>query len=167
MIGRVGRGAVTTGPVRWGGADGDENDGTILFADRANARLEISWKNRPARRDPTGIEIRGVESRWQTQAGLRLGLDLKTVEQLNRQPFRILGFGTDGSGHGVSWSGGLMAREDIGTCRIRFRFLPPDVDGRPDRLAFMRQVNGGRIYSSAHPAMQALNPRIGEAVITY
>jgi hypothetical protein len=167
LVARFGRSNVTSGPVPWGGAEGDYTDGTIVFADRAKARLEIYWKNREAKRDPGWIDIRGAESLWRSPAGITLGMDLKTVEAFNRRPFRIAGFGSNGSGFVPSWSGGLLAREDIGGCRLQFRFVPPDVDTRPDLQVFMRQVDTGRIYSSGHPAMQALNPRIGEGVITY
>lgn len=164
---RFGSGNVSSGLVPWGGAEGDYNEGTILFADRQDARLEVYWKNQAAKRDPGWIDIRGTASRWRSPAGVTLGTDLKTVERLNGRPFRIAGFGTDLSGALYSWSGGLLARHDVAGCRMGFRFVPAAVDKRPEVRALMRQVGHGGTYSSGHPAMQALNPRIGEAVIMY
>jgi hypothetical protein len=167
LRGRFGSDNVTTGLVSWGGAEGDYNDGTILFANLPDARLEIYWKNREARRDPAWIQIRGTRSRWRSPAGLTLGTDLKTVERLNRRPFRIAGFGTDLSGGLHSWSDGVLARQNVGGCRMGFRFVTGDIQGRPELRALSRQVGDGGTYSSGHPEMQGLNPRIGEAVITY
>lgn len=164
---RFGSGNVSSGLVRWGGAEGDDNEGTILFADRPDARLEIYWKNQAARRDPSWIDIRGTSSRWRSPAGVTLGTDLKTVEGFNGRPFQIAGFGTDLSGGVYSWSGGLLARQDVGGCRMGFRFVPPNVDERPELRALMLQVGDGGTYSSGHQAMHGLNPRVGEAVIRY
>jgi hypothetical protein len=164
---RFGNDNVTTGLVPWGGAEGDRNEGTILFGDRPTARLEIYWKNRVAKQDPAWIHVRGTASEWRSTAGITLGTDLKTVERLNGRPFRLAGFGTDLSGGLYSWSGGALDRQDVGGCHIGFRFVPPDVDKRSDLQALIRQVTSGGTFSSGHPAMQALNPRIGEAVITY
>jgi hypothetical protein len=164
---RFGSGNVSSGLVPWGGAEGDYNEGTILFADRPDARLEIYWKNQVVRSDASWIDIRGTTSRWRSPAGVTLGTDLRTVERFNGRPFQIAGFGSDLSGGVYSWSGGRLARQDVGGCRIGFRFVPPDVDKRPELRAFMRQVGDGGTYSSGHQAMQGLNPRVGEAVITY
>ena len=110
---RFGSTNVTTGPVPWGGAEGDFNEGTILFADRADARLEIYWRDRSAKRNPEWIGIHGSRSRWQSTGGVMLGTDLKTVERLNGRPFRLNGWGTDLGGGCCSWGSGLLARQDV------------------------------------------------------
>src|SRR5262245_10308148 len=69
---RFGGANVTTGLVPWGGAEGEYNEGTILFADRAEARLEIYWQNRVAKRTPEWVEIRGPRSQWQSPGGVTL-----------------------------------------------------------------------------------------------
>ena len=158
---------VTTGLVPWGGAEGDYNEGTILFADRADARLEIYWRDRVARRTPEWVDVRGSSSQWRSPGGVTLGADLKAVERLNGRPFRLNGWGTDAGGALISWESGLLARQDADGCRIGFRFNPPDVAARPDLRTLLRQVPGDREYSSGHPAMQALNPRINESVIVF
>lgn len=164
---RFGGANVTTGLVPWGGAEGDYNEGTILFADHPDARLEIYWKDRVAKRTPEWVGIHGSMSRWRSPGGVTLGADLKTVERLNGRPFRLNGWGTDLGGGCCLWSGGLLARQDVEACRIGFRFEPPDTDNGPDRQALLRQVRGDRLYSSGHPVMHALNPRIDEAVINF
>ena len=162
---RFGSSNVTTGLVPWGGAEGDRNEGTILFADRPDARLEIYWKDQIAKRTPEWVGIHGSKSRWRSPGGVTLGLDLKTVERLNRRPFRLNGWGTDLGGGLYSWAGGLLERQDVGGCRIGFRFDHSDTPNGPEQQALFRQVMGDREYSSGHPVMQTLNPRIDEGVI--
>jgi len=162
---RFGDANVTTGLVPWGGAEGDRNEGTILFADRPDARLEIYWKDQVAKRTPEWVGIHGSKSRWRSPGGVTLGLDLKTVERLNRRPFRLAGWGSDLGGGLYTWAGGLLERQDVGGCRIGFRFNYSDRDHTPEAQALHRQVMGEREYSSGHPAMQTLNPRIDDAVI--
>jgi hypothetical protein len=163
---RFGDTNVTTGFMPWGGAEGDRNEGTIVFADRADSRLEIYWKDRIAKRGVEWVGIHGANSRWRSPGGVTLGMDLKTVERLNRRPFRLNGWGTDLGGGLYTWAGGVLEREDIGDCRIGFRFNYSDTDSGPERQALFRQVKGDRAYSSGHPVMQTLNPRIDDAVIT-
>jgi hypothetical protein len=91
-------------------------------------------------------------------AGVTLGTDLKDGRAIERRAFPDWGFGTDLSGGLYSWSGGLLARQDVGGCRMGFRFVPPDVDKRPQLQALLRQVADGGTYSTGHPAMQGLNP---------
>lgn len=164
---RFGSTNVTAGLVPWGGAEGDFNEGTILFADQPDARLEILWQDRVAKRAPDWVDIRGNASRWITTGGVALGMDLKKVEQLNGRPFRLGGYGSDLNGGIYTWSGGRLERQNEGVCRVGFHFAAPDVDKRPDLHALLRQVYGERPFSSGHPAMQGLNPRIDEAVMSY
>ena len=155
---RFGGANVTTGLVPWGGAEGDYNEGTILFADRPDARLEIYWKDRAAKRTAEWVGIHGSKSRWRSPGGVTLGLDLKTVERLNGRPFRLNGWGTDLGGGLYSWAGGLLARQNVEGCRIGFRFRPPDADKRPDLQALLRQVIGDRsvlIGTSGHAGAES------------
>ena len=162
---RLGDANVTTGLVPWGGAEGDRNEGTILFADQPDARLEIYWKDPIAKRSPEWVGIHGSKSRWRSPGGVTLGLDLKTVERLNRRPFRLSGWGSDLGGGLYTWAGGLLERQNVGDCRIGFRFNYSTTDNGPERQALFRQVRGERSYSSGHPVMQTLNPTIDEGVI--
>ncbi len=141
---RFGGANVTTGSVPWGGAEGDYNEGTILFADHPDAKLEIYWHDRVAKRTPEWVGIHGSKSRWRSPGGVTLGADLKTVERLNGRPFRLNGWGTDLGGGVYSWAGGFLSRQDVEGCRIGFRFEPPDADKDPDRQALLRQVRGDR-----------------------
>src|SRR5262245_23263682 len=155
---RFGSANVTTGLVPWGGAEGDHNEGTILFADNAEARVEIYWQNRMAKRTPEWVDIRGPRSQWQSPGGVTLGADLKTVERLNGRPFSLNGWGTDVGGALRSWDSGNLTRQDADGCRIGFRFSPPVAPARPDLPGLLVQWAGARRSSSGHPARQALNP---------
>ena len=105
---RFGPPNVTTSLVPWGGAEGDYNEGTVLFAEDPSARVEILWKERAAKRTPEWVSIRGNSSRWRSPAGITLGTDLLTIEKLNRRPFRLVGLSSDVSGTVMSWSRGQL-----------------------------------------------------------
>jgi hypothetical protein len=158
---------VTTGQVPWGGAEGDSNEGTILFAMTPDARLEIFWRNRQGKRMPDWISVRGRQSRWRTPTGITLGTNLRTLERLNGRPFRLLGFGTDVSGTVMSWSGGQLQSQDSPQCRVRLRTAPPRETTQNGTALTFRELLGEREFSSGHPMMQTLDPSVYEMFLSY
>jgi hypothetical protein len=92
---------VATGLVPWGGAEGDYNEGTVLYGDMADAKVEIFWQDLVNKRRPQWISTRGTKGRWRTPGGIMLGTDLLTIEKLNRRPFRLIGFASDSTGPGA------------------------------------------------------------------
>lgn len=164
---RFGEEHVQTAQVPWGGAEGDYNEGTVLFGKDPTARLEIFWRDTTEKRNPAWVSVRGERSRWRTPAGVTIGTHLQMLEELNARPFRLLGFGTDVSGTVMSWSDGRLADQDVPGCRLRLR-LNVDREGTEDgRSRVYRQLIGERQFSSGHPAMQALNPSVYELLIQY
>ncbi len=158
---------VTTGPVPFGGAEGDLNEGTILFASTPGARLEIFWKDRERKRAPDWVSVRTKRSRWRTPGGITPGTDLKTIERLNGRPFRLLGFGTDVDGTVMSWSGGRLESQDTSVCRVRIRLSPLSQTTRDGAHPAWRRLIGEREFSSGHPDMQTLDPVVYELVLQY
>jgi hypothetical protein len=158
-VARHGRENVIMAPVF--GSDDGPQDGTVLFADSDDRRLEIVWKNESAKTAPRWIK--GVGRRWVTQHGISVGTALRAVERINARPFRVAGFHREFGGHVRSWANGrIMEGED---CRVRIQFQPV-YDGKDDpRL--VRQLRFGREYSSGHPAFQELNPKVAVIWLTY
>ena len=147
------------------GAEGDRTTGTVLFARDPDARLEISWNEPVAKRQPAFIAQRGPRGRWRTAAGITLGTDLKTIEKLNRRPFRLAGMAFDAQGTVMSWSGGLLESQDAPGCHVGIRVRLESSSSATYTLE--RQIMGDKQFSSGHPAMQALNPTVYELFIRY
>ena len=164
---RFGEKHVQTAPVPWGGAEGDFNEGTVLFGKEPDARLEILWHDTAGKRNPEWVSVRGTRSRWRTPAGITLGTYLRMLEKLNAGPFRLLGFGTDVSGTVMSWSDGRLAAQDSTECRVRLRLGVAWDSTEDGRSPPFRQLIGEREFSSGHPAMQALNPSVYELFLQY
>ena len=88
LIARHGSQNVQRAPV-FGSDDGPEN-GTVLFQEATDARVELVWENEESR---TGLRrAEAVGSAWTTASGIRLGMDLLAVERANRGPFRLAGY---------------------------------------------------------------------------
>ena len=172
LVDRFGAENVTTALVPWGGAEGDYNEGTVLFPDSADARVEIFWADRKSKRRPEWVSVRGERSRWRSLRGITLGTDLLTIERLNRRPLRLSGFGHDGAGSVISWAGGRLEASGSESCDVRIRLLPQyeekgDQHSSSRRGNLASQVSRDHSYSSGHPAMQALNPRVYELFLHY
>jgi hypothetical protein len=162
LVARHGRDNVSAAPVF--GSDDGPQDGTVLFPKSDDARLEIAWQDEVSKRTPRWIKA--VGSRWTTADGISVGTRLQTVERINGRPFRLAGFHTEGGGRVRSWADGRIARRaDRENCTITIQFQP-QYDGSDDpRL--IRQVRFGREYSSAHLALQQLNPKVAVIWLTY
>lgn len=144
--------------------EGDTEPGTVLFPNDPSQRLLIFWRDKDQKKTPYTVELRGDHSKWKTDQGITLGTSLKELEVLNAGPFRLLGFGHDGSGVVVDYDKGRLQSFDLplentGTRRLGLSLSPygKDVDRTS---AIYRSVLGDHEYSSGHPSMQALNPRV-------
>jgi len=145
------------------GSDDGPQEGTVVFPATADATLQILWLDRKSKRYPSWIRVQGEHSRWRTPNGLTLGTDLLTVERANRRPFRLAGFQTERQGAVISWAGGRLETSSTDGCSVTTT-MQPRYDGTAD-FGLMHQVRSGREYSSGHPAMQQLNPRVVSLVI--
>jgi len=167
LAARFGAANVKTALVPWGGAEGDFTEGTVLFNDTADAKLEVHWRDGDNKRGPGWVSVRGKQTRWRSPAGITLGTSLRAIERWNTKPFRLLGFGTDVSGTVMNWSGGRLDAQNTPACRVRLRVSPDWDTPDPARGTLVNQVTGERQYSSGHPAMQALDPTVYEMLLDY
>ena len=73
LVKRFGAEKVTNALIEGGGAEGEMNPGTVLFAGRVDEKVEIFWKDKEAKRNPDWINIQGGTSRWRSPDGVTLG----------------------------------------------------------------------------------------------
>ena len=156
---------VQSGPISVG--EGEYERGTVLFAGSPQDRVEVLWKDREAQRAPRRVRIFGATSRWRTPLGVTLGVDLRTLERINRRPFRLAGFAWDFGGTETSWEGGLLESSTSAPCVVGVRLAPALPLDEGEQQRWYRQVLGDRDFSSGHPAMQALQPQIYEVWLDY
>jgi hypothetical protein len=139
--------------------EGETAPGTVLYARDSLRRAEIVWQDTLSRRRPARIILRGSRSQWQVGRGISLGTSLQDLERLNGKPFTLAGFGWDYAGVITDWNGGAL---DSALVRIKLYLDPGPAQYES---APYSQVLGDRDYSSALPAMQQLNPRVGQIFV--
>ena len=141
--------------------------GAIIFGDTEN-RVEVTWRDTLNSRSPARVRVQNAGSSWATPQGLRVGLDLHSVAEINGRPFELTGFGWDYSGTVVSWEGGQLEASPGERCRIFTRLAPAEEFGDdPEWTQAANQVWGSSSYPSDHPAMQLLNPTVYELLIVF
>jgi hypothetical protein len=156
---RFGIGNVVTADVYLG--EGYYEVGTVLFPNSPKDRVEFRWYDREGRRFPRSIGLKDQESSWRTAQGIGMGTDLLTVERLNGKPFRLRGYGADGSGRTMSWQSGHLEKETGCALRLRLMSSADPKPLSPSQAQLARQIDGGQgTFSSGHPAFQALNPPV-------
>jgi hypothetical protein len=129
--------------------------------------LEITWLDPESRTMPDSIMVLGA--RWATGEGLRLGSRLQDLEAMNGAPFRLSGFGWDYGGTVGTWNSGTLDYLTPGNFpRMIVRLAPQRAAyqriGRSDADAVTGE---GAYVSSAHRAMQALEPRVTQIIVDF
>ena len=163
LIETYGAANVRAGEVYVG--EGFSEPGATVFPDSPLDRIEIVWSDGEKRAKPRFVRVRSTSTRWKTADLITIGSDLKSIERINGRPFRLFGFGWDYSGSVSSWAGGRLERGETAGCRMRVALLPPGgAEGWP---AIWQQVLGDREFSSGHPAMQQINPRVYQLVLGF
>ena len=148
------------------GWDDGPQPGTVVFQDQEDRRLEVMWSDPDSKTRMQWVRTRGSGGWWQEPNGLRVGMDLETIESRNGWPFRVRGFTGEGyPGRIVSWGNGRLTTPAATGCVLNIFLLPGD-DPVPNGRVLGRQVTRGE-FSSGHPAMQALNPRVYQMTLDY
>jgi hypothetical protein len=149
--------------------EGFTEPGAAVYPNDATRRVEVVWRD-DTRTAPREVRLRGNSTKWKTQEGISLGSTLKEIELLNGSPFRLLGFGWDysgtitGCGRGHLSMLGVVDRDGTLRGRLIVLRLGPSVEARA--LPQYLEVIGDKEFSSGHPAMQELNPSVGQIIVS-
>ena len=108
------------------------------------------------------MTISGDKSIWKAEHGITLGASLKELERLNGRPFQLAGFNWDYSGTVTSWEKGLLEEDLQSSGRVILRLGEAKESGLTEEES--REVAGDGAFSSRHPVIQKLNPKIYEIV---
>jgi hypothetical protein len=147
--------------------EGESEPGTVIFPDDPARRLVILWSNLEKKARPLAARIDGAGSQWKTAEGVSVGSALKTVEQLNGKPFLLYGFGWDYGGQLVDSNGGALKDLPHEDPEGGFRGGDLLLTFQPDPTADASEVLGDGTFSSDHPAMQALDPKVSVIVVNF
>jgi hypothetical protein len=143
--------------------DGPDNAkimASVLFPRDPSRRLEVLWNNEQSRSGTQVIAING-KSNWAAPRGVKLGTPIATVEKLNGKPFKLTGFGADGS-TAADWQEGALLKLPNG-CKIGMRFM---ADPRTQQQAIAQLASAKELLSS-DAEVRALRPTVVEILIGY
>jgi hypothetical protein len=132
------------------GSDGSKLNASILFPNDPKRRLEVIWTNEAARNGISVIAING-KSQWIAPKGLKLGLPIAALEKLNRRPFKLTGFGKDGSASVAGWEDGALSSLP-GGCKVE---------------KVRNAVSGDKEFLSNDAGVRAVKPIVREILIGY
>ncbi len=135
---------------------------TVLFPRDPERTIEIRWRDADKKTVPDSMTIRGGKSRWKAEHGISLGTSLNELERVNGRPFRLTGFCCDSSGTVTSWDKGLLEEDLQAHGRVVIRLSEAAVTKLTGKES--REVAGDGEFSSRHPVMQKINPKVYEIV---
>ena len=141
--------------------EGFYEHGALIFPG-SQAELQVFWHDPETRQSLRKVRVQGDLSAWKTPHGLQLGLDLQSIEAINRRPFRLAGFGWDYGGTVGSWENGTLHASSSESCRLVVRLAEGFSKEAKEAILKHGSVNGSGRFSSGHPTMQLMNPKIHE-----
>lgn len=147
--------------------EGESESGTAIFPDDPTKRVLILWNDLEKKAMPLAARIDSAGSQWKTAEGLTVGTTLKRVEELNGKPFLLYGFGWDYGGQLVDSNGGALKDLPHEDPEGGFRGGDLLLTFQPDAGADDSAVLGDGTFSSDHPAMQTLDPKISAIVVNF
>jgi hypothetical protein len=103
------------------GAEGETLKATVLFKADPAKRVEIVWRDEAKRAGPSNVAVKDP-SGWTGPLGVRNGMTIPDVAQLNGQPFTLNGFEWDYGGYVTDLKGRLAILP--GGCALSLRFSP-------------------------------------------
>ncbi len=161
LIALFGAEVVKDGEINVG--EGEMHPGTLVYPDDPSQRLAITWEKGQPKRIDVCYGLRDGVCRWRMPQGVSIGTTLKELETLNERPFKLAGFSWDYEGAIVSWEDGKLSSVfDRGRTYLRLRPSRPGGNSQPEEA----QVLGDRFFfSSSHPAMQKLNPKVYQMIV--
>jgi hypothetical protein len=161
-------GAENVEPGDIGIGEGFTEPGAVIYGKDPAKRIEVLWRD-AARTVADSVWISGAASDWKTSEGVSLGTALKDIERLNGGPFRLAGFDWDYSGTIIDCEGGQLkvigCTDANGRVQGRLLLLRLSPDVSDATAAEHAQVGGEGPFSSGHPVMQALNPRVYQMIV--
>jgi hypothetical protein len=151
--------------------EGIEKPAAVIYPDSPARRLAVVWGEGARTGHPALILIcyqqdRAGACEWKTREGITLGSELQRLERLNGRKFRIAGFAWDYGGAVRSWNGGQL--EPLKSGGVGLQLDPdPATLTQPEAQRNYHQVMGDHEFSSGHPAMQALHPRVSSITFSF
>jgi hypothetical protein len=152
-------------PVQVG--EGFEEPGVVIYKGTPSRTLAVVWREVETPPKPHTVHVcygqePGRPCEWKTPEGITLGTSLSQLEKLNRRPFSLAGFAWDYGGTVMGWNDGRLETSLNNGGRLILRLEPADAN-----MPEYRQVLGDRTFSSSHPAMLKLNPRVYDIVVVF
>lgn len=138
---------------------------TKLFPSTSK-EVEIYWKDGEEYKKIQDAVVKGGFSKtsdvaptsvWESKEGLRLGMKMSEVIELNGKNFTITGLGWDLGGNIVSWEGGKLNNKNIS---VRFNDYSNNQGGLSETE--YNSISGDREFDTQHPAIIKLNPTVDE-----
>jgi len=164
LVRRFGEANLRAGDISIG--EGVTMAGTVLFPDDSVRRIEIVWVDVKSRARPARLQLSGNRSLWTVAPGISLGSSLREIEGFNGGPVTLTGFGWDFGGVITGLRGGRLQHLKGGQPNVFLR-LNPSVGTDAEYEKLRLSVQGDREFGSEIAAMQRLNPRLHEIVISY
>ena len=153
--------------------EGFYEPGVVIYKEKPSRTLGVVWQKGELPQRPHVVYIcygqkRDGACEWKTPEGISLRTALSQLEKLNRRPFSLAGFGWDYGGVVLGWNGGLLEASLQKGGRVVLLLEPAEAAATNE--ANMRdygQVIGDHTFSSSHPAMLKLDPRVYAIIVEF
>lgn len=93
--------------IEIGLGEGETKKGLLVFP-KTNNEIQVLFQGNEAMKKLESIRIKGINSKWKTDAGIKVGSTLEELVAVNGKDFNFYGFEWDYAGKLANWNGGKL-----------------------------------------------------------
>lgn len=133
--------------------EGEKVMGNVLFPGSEN-EVKIFWENEDFTH-LNSILISHPEGEWRTPEGIKIGMSISKVNEINDQTFQLMGFEWDYSGRVINWQGGKLSDH------LKLYFEP---EGDISVYPFLQ---GDKMIYSNNSSLIKVKPKVVKIEVTF
>jgi len=147
---QVQRGTINTSEV-------NIEQSTIIYPNTRD-EIHITWKDQ-SRSEVKAIYFTRADSKWYTQRGLTVGMDLLALTKVNEGPINFYGFNWEYGGTVNSWRKGTLDRFD------KYFYVVLSPRNPTATKSLIQKFSGNNIYSSNTEGVEQLDLVVSRVVV--
>lgn len=134
--------------------EGETKKGLLVFP-KTNNEIQVLFQGNEEMNKIESIRIKGTDSKWETDSGIKVGATLEQLVAVNGKDFNFYGFEWDYAGKLANWNGGKLNDK-----------LSIFLEATNEEAVFPNLL-GDKEFSSSNPKAREAGLKVSEILINF
>ncbi len=134
--------------------EGETKKGLLVFP-KTNNEIQVLFEGNEQMMKLETIRIKGTDSKWKTDSGIKVGTPLEALVAINGKDFNFYGFEWDYAGKLANWDGGKLDKN-----------LSVFLEATNEEAVFPHLL-GDKEFSSSNPKAREAELKVSEILINF